>query len=945
VGEDDVALASDDLTGQSIAHYQIVRLLGRGGMGVVYAAEDARLRRPAALKVLAPRLAADRRALERFTREAQAASVLNHPNIATIYDVGEHRGGAYIAMELLEGATVADRLQSGPLAFATALKIADDVLDGLRAAHEAGIVHRDIKPANLFVTSRGMTKILDFGIAKDVGTADAATRLSAALTADGEALGTLGYMAPEQVRGEPVDGRVDLFAMGAVIYEMATGVRPFRGETPGVLVDAVLNRQPVPPSQLNPALPVALDAVVARCLAKHREDRYPDAASLQAALRSLRVSADPQPARDRARQRWTFIAAVGLAAGLVAAAAWLAVPRTPRLTERDRLVLADVDNQTGDPVFDDVLRQGLAIQLAQSPYLSLLPDRQIHQTLQRMQRPTETPLTLAVAREICERNGAAAVVSGAIARVGAAYVLGLRAEHCVSGEVIDDQQSRADSAEAVLVELSRMTALFRTRVGESLASVERHSRGLPDATTASIQALKAYAQGVQAAYGVSPAAAVPHFQRAIELDPGFAMAHASLGITYSGLGESTRASESTTRAYELRVRATDPERFFIAAMYDRQVTGNLERLLQTYEAWAATYPRDQVVHGLMSGFATHGTGQYERALAAARRAVELGPPNAISHVSLGNALLRLGRVGEAEEIVSSRPPEEEAFFADLRYRLAVVRADPAGMAAAVAAARGRDGVEDMLSHLQALESARTGLIADARRLSKSAVDQARQSGRAERAGLFAGAAALWEAWLGDPRAARQLAESALALSRGRDVQYAAALAMAIVRLDARARTLADDLAARFPEDTCTRFIYLPVLRAQLLLNEGRPEEAVAILEPGRRYDLATPGVPFYGFYAELMPVYVRGLALLAAGQWDAAARELAPMVQQPHLVVSDPAGALAQLARARALARAGDATEARAAYTALLEQVWRSADSGFAPADAARAELARLALP
>jgi serine/threonine protein kinase/tetratricopeptide (TPR) repeat protein len=943
--EDDVALASDDLTGQSIAHYQIVRLLGRGGMGVVYAAEDERLRRPAALKFLAPRLAADRRALERFTREAQAASALNHPNIATIYEIGEHRGGAYIAMELLEGATLAERLQSGPLDVATLLKIADDVLEGLRAAHEAGIVHRDIKPANLFVTSRGMTKILDFGIAKDVGTADDATRLAAALTTEGEALGTLGYMAPEQVRGEPVDGRVDLFAMGAVIHEMATGVRPFDGETPGVLVDAVLNRQPMPPSQLNSTLPVEFDTVVARCLAKHREDRYPDAASLQAALRSLLVSAEPQPARGRARHRRSFIAAAGLAAGLVAAIAWLTVPRTPRLTERDRLVLADVDNQTGDPVFDDVLRQGLAIQLAQSPYLSLLPDRHIHQTLQRMQRPSETRLTLAVAREICERNGAAAVVSGAIARVGAVYVLGLRAEHCVSGEVIDDQQARAASAEDVLTELSRMTTVFRTRVGESLASVERHHRALPDATTTSVEALKAYAKGVQAMYAVSPAAAVPHFQRAVDLDSGFAMAHASLGITYSGLGEATRASESTTRAYELRARATDLERFFIAAMYDRQVTGNLERLLQTYEAWAATYPRDQLVHGLLSGFATHGTGQYERALAAARRAVELGPPNAISHVSLATVLLRLGRIGEAEQIASARPADEEAFFADLRYRLAVVRADAAGMAAAVAAARGRDGVEDMLSHLQALESARTGRLVDARRLSRSAVDQARQSGRAERAGLFAAGAALWEAWLGDPDAARRLAESALALSRGRDVQYAAALTMAVVRVDARARMLADDLAARFPEDTCTRFIYLPVLRAQLLLNEGRPEDAVAILEPGRRYDLATPGVPFYAFFAELMPVYVRGLAHLGAGQWDVAVRELAPMVQQPHLVGSDPAGALAQLARARALARAGNVAEARAAYTTLLDQVWRPADSGFAPAEAARAELARLALP
>ena len=940
-----MALASDDLTGQTIGHYQIVRLLGRGGMGVVYAAEDERLRRPAALKFLAPRLAADRLALERFTREAQAASALNHPNIATIYEIGEHSGGAFIAMELLDGATVAERLQTGPLDFAVLLKIADDVLEGLRAAHEAGVVHRDIKPANLFVTSRGMTKILDFGIAKDLGTADASTRLSAALTADGEALGTLGYMAPEQVRGEPVDGRVDLFAMGAVIYEMATGVRPFRGETPGVLVDAVLNREPIPPSHLNPAVPPGFDALAARCLAKHRDDRYPGAAALQDALRTLVISSDRQPAGGRATRRWQWVAAIGLAIGLVTALAWLAVPRAPRLTERDRLVLAEVDNQTGDPVFDDVLRQGLAIQLAQSPYLSLLPDRQIHQTLQRMQRPVETQLTLAVAREICERNGAAAVVNGAIARVGAEYVLGLRAEHCDSGEVIDDQQSRAASAEAVLTELSRMTTVFRTRVGESLASVERHSRALPDATTASIQALKAYAKGVQAMYGVSPAAAVPHFQRAIELDPGFAMAHASLGITYSGLGESTRASESTTRAYELRARATDPERFFIAAMYDRQVTGNLERLLQTYEAWAATYRRDQVVHGLMSGFATHGTGQYERALAAARRAVELGPPNAISHVSLGNALLRLGRVSEAEEIASSRPPEEQAFFADLRYRLAVVRADPAGMAAAVAAARGRDGAEDMLSHLQALESARMGRLAEARRLSRAAVDQARQSGRAERAGLFAAGAALWEARMGDPEAARRLAESALALSRGRDVQYAAALTMAVVRLDARARMLADDLAARFPEDTCTRSIYVPVLRAQLLLNDGRAQEAVAILEPGRRYDLATPGVPFYAFFAELMPVYVRGLAHLAAGEWDAAARELAPMVRQPHLVGSDPAGALAQLARARALAHAGNVTEARAAYTTLLEQVWRDADSGFAPAAAARAGLTRLALP
>src|SRR5688572_12173251 len=561
--EGDGQAGSDSLIGQRFSHYRIVEKLGGGGMGVVYKAEDTRLGRRVALKFVSDELSRDPEALSRFAREAQTASALNHPNICTIYDIGEQDGRSFIVMEYLEGSTLKDRLAAGSLSLNTVLDVGTQIADALDAAHTAGIIHRDIKPANIFIGSRDRVRVLDFGLAKmrtpgshqmDVTTM--------AGTRHGVVMGTAAYMAPEQASGEMVDHRADIWSFGVVLWEMVTGTRP----APGVR----LRVEGAP----------ELERIISKCLDTDRELRYQHASELRSDLEHLRrrpgATMGQHPGLTRRRALWLSIGAASVIAAVLALTIYGRRPAT--LTDKDTIVLAEFTNTTGDPVFDDTLRQGLAAQLRQSPFLSLVSDDRIGETLAMMQQSSpDARLTPAIAQGVCVRTASAAVLDGSIASLGSEYILALRATNCATGDILADEQAQVARKEDVLGSLSQMATQVRQRLGESVVTIEKYSRPLQEATTASLDAWKAFTTASQVYMSLGRAPAVPLFERAVVIDPDFAVVHARLGTYYSAEGESALSRQSTIKAYELRHRTSEAERFYIEMAYDRQVTGNMDR--------------------------------------------------------------------------------------------------------------------------------------------------------------------------------------------------------------------------------------------------------------------------------------------------------------------------------------------------------------------------------
>jgi eukaryotic-like serine/threonine-protein kinase len=926
----DGQVARDSLIGQTLSHYRIVEKLGGGGMGVVYKAEDTRLGRPVALKFVSDELSRDPDALSRFAREAQTASALSHPNICTIHDIGEQDARSFIVMEHLEGTTLKDRLAAGALSLNAALDVATQIADALDAAHTAGIIHRDIKPANIFIGARDRVKVLDFGLAKMRAPAGhQADVTTMAGTRQGVAMGTAAYMAPEQARGEAVDHRADIWSFGLVLYEMVKGTRP---------AQAVRLRVETSPE---------LERIVSKCLETDRELRYQHAADLRTDLERLKRGSDSaltdreQPPAS-ARARWTVVAAAAAALAL-AAVGYLFYPRqASALTDKDTIVLGEFTNTTGDPVFDETLRQGLAVQLQQSPFLSLVSDERIRRTLPLMDQPADARLTPDVAQGVCVRTGSAAVLEGSIAMLGSQYVLGMRAKHCTTGDILADEQAQAPRKEEVLGTLSQIATRFRTRVGESLATIEQHSTPLEEATTSSLEALKAFSTGHDLSV-FNWERRLPHYQRAIAIDPEFAMAHAQVGFGYSTMGESALGRQSLLKAYQLRHRASDVERLNIEVLYDRDVTGNLERELRTLETWAASYPRDMRARSLMAGLALTSTGQHELALAKTEEAIAMNPDATPTYASRAFNQLYLNRVDDALLTVG-RATERKLQAPDLGlvpYFVAFLKGDEEELRQTSAVARKTPGLEDLIPHLEARALARSGRLQDARRLSAVPVEIAQRSGRRERAGLFEAARAVWEAFYGNAAGARQSASKALALGRGRNVDYAAAFALAFSGDLRQARALAEDLAREFPEDTFVQFMYLPTLRALFSLNTDDPAAAIQALQVASRYDLHTGGVGFIQRFGALYPIYVRGLAYLAARQPAKAAGEFQRILDYRSIVLVDPMDALARLQLARALALSGDTARAKNAYSDLLT-LWEDADAGIPAVEQARAEFARL---
>ncbi len=908
--------------GTQLGPYKIEALLGKGGMGEVYRALDTRLHREVAVKIL-PQPFATEAARERFQREARATSALNHPNICAVYDVGESSGYPFLVMELLKGKTLRERLGGKPLDVPAAIALGVEVTDALEAAHSEGIVHRDIKPANIFVTERGHAKVLDFGLAKYIHPVETKAMTEEMLTEPGMALGTLAYMSPEQARGQAVDARSDLWSLGVVLYEMVTGSRPFDGPTSPMIVDALLNKTPQPVSEQNPKAPAELERIIGKLLEKDRASRYGSAAELRDDLERLQAGMSATSGTRSPLLKYGIVAAAVLVLAVGGLFFWQQRVHPMLLTDKDMIVLADFENKTGDQVFDDTLRQGLIVQLQQSPYLSLIPDQKIRETLKLMGKPSDSALTGETAREVCERVGARAMLMGMIASLGSQYVLSLRAEGCAKGEALDNEQAQASGKDQVLSTLSDMAGRFRARAGESLAAIREHNVPLAEATTSSLEALKAYtASNKQSGDG-----AANLLLHATELDPGFAAAWSVLAIQYSGLGETELSRQSAIRAYQTRQRASAPEKFNIEYSYHRNVTGNLEKAWQAISLWRQTYPRDPRAFALSAGYAANGTGRLEQVVELSAKSVELEPDQLYGYTNRANGLFYLGRFEEAEKAFSVAAAHHATTLGLLanRYRLALLKGDKTGMERSVAESRGNRDIDLVMTHVQALAAARDGRLSEAEQYSRSAVEMALRAGLRERAAVLQAAPAVWNALYENKTAARRTAESALRTFEGREVSYAAGFALGLGGEATKAEALADKLDKEYREDTQVQATYVPTLRALVALDKNNPRRALDLLEANRPYEFAIPPLAFNHYYGNMYPIYVRGLVYVAMRRAGEAAVEFGRLLAHPALAAGDPVDAAARRQLARALDLAGDKTKARSTYLDFFT-LWKEAD-------------------
>ena len=943
------AVAVDRFAGRVLSHYRLEERLGAGGMGIVYRATDLKLGRAVAIKLLARHLVSEEAAKARFVREARAASALDHPNIATVHEIGEEDGELFIAMALYDGETVKQRLQKGRLAVAEALAILRQVLLGLEAAHRAGIVHRDIKPANILMTMNGTVKILDFGLAKLLSDSQGET-----MTQTGQAMGTILYMSPEQLRGEAVDTRSDLWSLGVVAYEMLSGASPFRADSSAVTVGRILTDEP-PSLATVPGVPEWLAELVSKLLKKNPAERPPSATEMLGRLgeSSQLAKTGPKPgtrfAQASNRNYRLLFAALGVlifgAAGLYLYGPQLTAQNKLELADKGTVVLGDFVNISGDPAFDRPLRQVMAVDLGKSPNLSVLSDARMSQTLRLMERPADTKLTPDIAAEICERTASAAVVEGSIASLGSEYLLALRARNCRTGGILDEEQASAAKKEDVFKALGQMANRFRIRVGESLPSVENEPSLPTEVTTPSLEAWRSYSAAMKAfqrrALSVE---IISLLKRAIEIDPKFAMAYAQLGRLYSDLGEPETGVQNIAKAYELRGRVSDLENYYITFSYHRQVTRNLELARQTLESWAQKYPRDLVAHGFLSGFTSLGSGHFDRAVEEGERAIQLDPDFTIGYENVAWAYVYLNRPSEAEAVLqrASQRRLEGIQFSLCRYFIAFLSHDEAAMEREMSQRRAKLEAQGWFEHQEALTFAYQARLKDAARLSDRAITLARQGGLLERAAQFEGARAVWNALFGNGAEAQRNAAAALSLYRSRDADYGPAFALALLHDSAQAHQIEADLEKRYPEDTSVQFTYLPSLRALDALNEGDAAKALEMTQGAAPYEVAVPGTAFFtgSFFGALYPVYVRGLAYARMSRHREAAAEFQKILDHPGIVLSDPIGPMARLQLARALSASGERAKSRVAYKDLLA-LWKYADPDIPVVQQAQAESAK----
>jgi len=910
--------------------FVIVGFVAAGGMGVVYKAQDVDLNRFVALKFLAGRNS-DVQSQAALRHEAQAASALNHPYICTIYEVGQDAGRSFIAMEFVEGETLKKKLTHGPLEIDVILALGIEVAEGLEAAHSAGVFHKDIKPANIFITPRGHAKILDFGIAagsrvgQPAGSADESR--GSARRPSGIIAGTVPYMSPEQLRGEELDARTDVFSLGVTLYEMAAGRPPFQGDDVSAICQAVLNASPSKASHARADVPAELDNILHKCLMKDRDLRYRSASDVGEALEQLRQSRQSTlliaPLKARTRWAWFSVFILMVALGVMSWLRWL---RPIRLTERDSIVLADFVNSTGDPVFGDALKAGLLADLGQSPFLNILAEDNVAKQLRFMGLPPDAPFTPAVAREVCQRAGSRAVLVGSISHLGTNFVITLRASDCEKGASLAVEQTEATRREDILSRLHDAARHLREELGESLASVEKHDVPLEQATTSSLEALQVFSQAQRVWRAQGDTAAVPLFQRALELDPKFALALSDLGTLYCNLHEAELCAKYAGQAYSQGDRISERERFIVESNYFLYVTGELEKAADVFEQWKRLYPRSLYPY-INMGLVEGNLGRNAKALANDLQAYDIKKDTAIVYKNLSEDYMTLNRLGEAQAILDEAHARKlDESLVDNYYRLAFLRGDERKMDESAEVGRSRADDESDILAIQADTEAYFGRINSSRDLTGRAVQTALASSSKENAGNWEATAALREAEYGNYKEAISYARGALRLTNSPGVKVAAALAFARTGKIGDALTIANELQQQAPLDTLLVNYWLPTIRAAVALERSDAMRAVRELESTRPYELGGNRPPFTAG-ATLYPVYLRGLAYLKLKNWADAKKEFEKILDNKGLVWNLPTGAMARLQAARAYAGLGDHDQAHAAYQEWLN-AWNRADAG-----------------